>query len=542
MSVNTGTQGVIEAVQAEAMFSGTPGVDHVRPESDLEVNGAAATEVVTMWGDTALGVKHFSHTGTFGGEKHITTRGETAIAGACMVAGGVVLGPALGQLLKRVYNPQVISQSRAFTLGEDPTSDIWVVSELISGHTKVSLVDADAQSSRINLQPGMTGELTLADGTRFDVIEYCRGASSFELPVGARARLCLGDFSFLVSSVLPGKLPGAAADTDWSALTFTGFSFLVHAVFLFLVYFIPPDPRTLSLDMLAEDNRFVQYVLMPSEIEPAEIEDWAADRPDDQDAGGQGKRHVGEEGQMGTQDSKVTNNRYAIKGNPNNTDLQMSRERIEKMASESGILSALQSEAPTSPFGGDTPIGNDPENALGALMGDQIGSNFGYNGLGLRGTGRGGGGDGYGTIGLGRLNTIGHGAGGGTGSGYGKGRGRLDGRRPRGPMVFTPGTGTVKGSLSRDVIRRYIRRNLNQIRYCYEQELAQRPDLAGRVQVRFVISTSGAVASSSVAGSTIGNPRVEQCVARAVGRIGFPAPDGGVVIVTYPFMFTSAER
>jgi hypothetical protein len=69
--------------------------------------------------------------------------------------------------------------------------------------------------------------------------------------------------------------------------------------------------------------------------------------------------------------------------------------------------------------------GTDPMSALGALMGDQIGGNFGFGGLGLVGTGMGGGGTGEGTIGLGNLGTIGHGAGTGTGSGYGSGAGAL---------------------------------------------------------------------------------------------------------------------
>jgi TonB family protein len=514
----------------------------VQPGED-ELSGAAATEVVTMWGDTAIGVKHFPHTSTFGNVKHITPRGETAIAGACMVAGGVVLGPAVGQLVRRFYHPQVVSTGGRFTLGEDPTSDIWVVPELIDGRSKTALVEADDQGSRINLLAGMSGEVTLADGRQLDILEISRGASSFELPVGARARLRLGDFTFLVNSVLPGKLPAINAEPDWSALTFTGFSFLIHAVFLFLVYFIPPDPRSLSLDMLAEDNRFVRYVLMPPEIEQTEIEDWAeVQQPDQQNQGGEGRRHEGEEGQMGRPDVRKNDNRFAIKGPADNIDPQMARERVKEAAASSGILAALQSEAPTSPFGADTAIGNDPENALGALMGSQIGDNFGYGGLGLRGTGRGGGGDGRGTIGLGRLNTIGHGAGGGKNQGYGRGTGNLHSRRARGPDVVTPGSATVHGALSREVIRRYIRRNLNQIRYCYEQELVRRPDLAGRVQVQFVISQSGAVSSSSVANSTMGNANVEQCVSRAVGRIAFPQPDGGgVVIVTYPFMFQPAE-
>lgn len=114
-------------------------------------------------------------------------------------------------------------------------------------------------------------------------------------------------------------------------------------------------------------------------------------------------------------------------------------------------------------------------------------------------------------------------------------------RAPQGSRVvpaISTGAATVIGSLSKEQIRRHIRLNINQIRYCYEQQLAQRPDLGGRVQIRFVISPSGAVTSSSVAGSTLGSPPAEQCIARAVHAIRFPPPEGGgVVIVTYPFMF-----
>jgi hypothetical protein len=44
-----------------------------------------------------------------------------------------------------------------------------------------------------------------------------------------------------------------------------------------------------------------------------------------------------------------------------------------------------------------------------------------------------------------------------------------------------------------------------------------------------------------VAGSSLGNRSVETCIAGAVRRWSFPAPDGGgIVIVNYPFMLTSS--
>jgi TonB family protein len=79
------------------------------------------------------------------------------------------------------------------------------------------------------------------------------------------------------------------------------------------------------------------------------------------------------------------------------------------------------------------------------------------------------------------------------------------------------------------------------VRFCYEQVLATKPDLGGRVSIQFVISPTGAVQGSKVADSTLGNGTVEGCIAKAVQRWTFPSPEGGgVVIVTYPFVLQPA--
>jgi hypothetical protein len=63
-------------------------------------------------------------------------------------------------------------------------------------------------------------------------------------------------------------------------------------------------------------------------------------------------------------------------------------------------------------FARDTALGRDAADALGRLVGDEIGEAYGVGGMGLMGTARGGGGYGAGTIGLGTLGTIGKGGGG----------------------------------------------------------------------------------------------------------------------------------
>jgi hypothetical protein len=52
--------------------------------------------------------------------------------------------------------------------------------------------------------------------------------------------------------------------------------------------------------------------------------------------------------------------------------------------------------------------------------------------------------------------------------------------------------------------------------------------------------TEGSVTKSIVSSSTLGNLRVDTCIAEAARRWEFPAvKDGGLVIVTYPFHLTA---
>lgn len=108
-------------------------------------------------------------------------------------------------------------------------------------------------------------------------------------------------------------------------------------------------------------------------------------------------------------------------------------------------------------------------------------------------------------------------------------RGRAQGQFP-----------VVQGALSRDVVKRVVHRHVNQVRYCYEKQLVQNPNLAGRIMVRFVITKTGAVSAASVSSTTLKNVPVESCVVRVVRRMQFPQPQGGgIVVVRYPFRFKS---
>ena len=58
----------------------------------------------------------------------------------------------------------------------------------------------------------------------------------------------------------------------------------------------------------------------------------------------------------------------------------------------------------------------------------------------------------------------------------GRGAGGFRGRDAKVPQIRS-GNADVRGSLSKEVIRRVIQRHINEVRFCYEQELNKEPNL-----------------------------------------------------------------
>jgi len=197
-------------------------------------------------------------------------------------------------------------------------------------------------------------------------------------------------------------------------------------------------------------------------------------------------------------------------------------------------------KAKSEPWGRDDSLGSDPVSAKGNMRGDGIAENDdsgGFGALGLTGTGEGGGGKDEAT-GLGDVETSGHGAGTGTGQGFGSGHGRLGGsHRTRAPRVRMGAT-QVTGRLPPEVIQRIVRQSYGRFRLCYEKGLRNNPNLEGKISVRFVIGRDGRVSNVGQAGTDLPDARVVSCVVNSYRGLTFPEPEGGVVTVTYPIMFT----
>jgi hypothetical protein len=100
----------------------------------------------------------------------------------------------------------------------------------------------------------------------------------------------------------------------------------------------------------------------------------------------------------------------------------------------------------------------------------------------------------------------------------------------------------IAGGLTKDQISKVIKRNLGQIRYCYERQLSSNPDLHGKILVNFAIGAKGTITKNRIKKTTLSNSMVEGCILRKMAKWKFPNPVGGTTVkVTYPFLFKSTN-
>jgi len=300
------------------------------------------------------------------------------------------------------------------------------------------------------------------------------------------------------------------------------------ALFLFwlMLRITPPSESGLADDMKQNQNRFTKYQVKPPEPQK-KFKDLSGVK--------EGAKAKDKEGKVGKKDATKRDAAPSKKGAPNFDK----RAHDLKVINSTPLLAALNKMGMGGGAASDTfgpgGLGTGINNALGGVKssGGQ-GDAYGVGGLGSRGTGAGGGGT---ALGIGGLGTKGSGRGRG---GYGEvdlgGRGKDETR-------FVPGRTIVVGGLPREVINRIIQRHYNEIKYCYEKELAKDPGLYGKVTVLFVIDGNGRVGDALIQQTTMSSEPVESCIINHVKRWQFPKPaGGGTVQVTYPYVFKSTGQ
>ena len=228
---------------------------------------------------------------------------------------------------------------------------------------------------------------------------------------------------------------------------------------------------------------------------------------------------------------------------------QMSREQAIAAASRAGVLGAMDFAGPVRTFdGANIATGMDEIDFAGALQGGGgDGAPVGSFGWGVSGFGVGCGTadnklcQGYKA---GAYATIGEPGGRGhdlrTLPGFGPGPARRTSTAPTTNLGKPTACSADDPCLDEAIIRRYMRRNIEKISYCYEKELLGDARLEGTVTANFTLNGNGAVIESRASGVS---PAASSCIASVISNIKFPKVGGtGIYPIKYPFNLRPAGR
>jgi len=547
-----------------------------------DFGGARAVEVAAMLGDSVVGVKHCID--PKGGKVQSTTWALFAIGAASLIAFVFAFYTAVDnaaynkgrydyetQVLKKPgysVRPRMLSTSFDFIAFGGLLAAIVTMTSAVARMRKekespfvrigtapgvefpvegapspdFALVEPHGDDFAFHFAHGMEGEM-IVGGQSTSLAELAQqGRTTISpIPANAKIRVRTGKTTFLVSSV-PRPRRHAAPLMQWETpfLMSLGGTAAAFAIIMLLLFQIPVEDSTTNIDLASlEDTSTRTNSASQDDPPPPPPEDQPDDGKDE--SGGTGTAMALDEGKMGKKDSDRAEGQYKMQ--KNQEDPQLARQQAIEQARTAGILgntALVQGGAFASLTGtGDISSGFDDTNIYGGLLGNEAGEMNGGFGFGRSGFGPGGGGTGWGTIGTGRYGTIGHGSGTGSGYGVGGGRGGMRGRTSAVPTVSI-GQPNAQGDLDKAIIRRYIKRNIQKITYCYEKQLLAKPGLSGTVSTQFFISPNGNVTASNGSGV---DPEVSSCVADVIRGIEFPKPKGGGgVQVNYPFTFRPAGQ
>lgn len=402
------------------------------------------------------------------------------------------------------------------------------------------LVAPDGDDFVFHCADGITGEAIL-DGktTPLDALatraSHVANARAYPIPPRAKIRARVGQTTFMISSVARPRRHAAPllAHLEGRALRYVAGSLAAHLAILALLRTIPPETTQSVIDLPTDETTSMRLTnIASSEANPPPPDDATGD------TGGDGNPNP--TAAMALPEGAA--------GNPHATDVnrmqvaqrdnrpRMSQDEAVQIAARAGILGSDQLLSGVRVLGAtsDFASGFDDLDMNGSLAGALGGEGIGSFGGGRRGNGPGGGclGGPCGTIGTGgyRIGLDPRGGGYGLPQNFGL--------RPRSHVASVPVVGQpVIGNPTYDksIVRRYIRRHLNEISYCYEKQLLAHPSLGGDIKITFFITPQGSVQSASGQGF---DAEVTSCLAGVIKSIEFPAPgDGGGVQVNYPFHF-----
>ena len=93
------------------------------------------------------------------------------------------------------------------------------------------------------------------------------------------------------------------------------------------------------------------------------------------------------------------------------------------------------------------------------------------------------------------------------------------------------------GFCAKESIGKIVKRRMGAFKFCYEKELQTYPDLEGKIKLTWTIEEDGSVSETRAVEDSLKNKRVTKCLRHTIGKLKFDKPQGGVCVVSWPFVF-----
>lgn len=429
-----------------------------------------------------------------------------------------------------VIQERVLQEPQDFRIGEDLRNDFIIPADKLP--KKFPLFRASkAGAYSIGLSSDLAGEVTINQETKSiadfvrDSTENTSGVNFAEIGSGDWGMVHLGELQIFFQFVQP--------DTRVARAGLLAFDETVVAALLFsllfqvgLMYWSVHWWQEIAIRQ-ANANKKKTPTIEAVIINPEEEEELEEDEEDDSTA----KKAEDEEGKFGDpeedpeKESKVPKNegKMVDKIDPKKVGLN-DLLSTDKIMGQEALANILNNNV------------DGFSNKIAVAMAGE-GSEFvlghGAGGLGFTGTGSGGGGEGgYGRIhGMGKIDT-------GGGMGVKAGLGKKGSKRVGKIKV---GSGQTRGFCNKGHLKSVVRRRAGAIRACYEKRLQLKPNLKGKISVRWTIALDGKTTGVSITSNSLGDSQVSNCVARVLRRMRFRKPEGGICVVQWPFVFNSGS-
>jgi outer membrane biosynthesis protein TonB len=351
----------------------------------------------------------------------------------------------------------------------------------------------------------------------------------------SRGKITVGDVTILFQFVtpplpqprpqLPASVRGSVtANLDWFFTTIAATSFLAHLALV--IYLRSVDwPKKPEIDEIPD--RFVQIVKKREEQPPKKEEAKKDEKKKEEDKPKkEEKRPVA--AQQPAKKKEITEEEKQRQAEEKARLAEERRARLTEQVRSMGALQILGAKSAGAGSIADVlsngGVDRDQEQAFKNVGGLTVATSDGLHGV------KGGGG------GTGKVASIANLRGGADIAGANTGN--VSERKVT--AVVKQEAPAVDGSLDAGLVAREVRARMGAVKGCYERALKRNPNLSGKIVLHWTITAAGTVQGVE-AENDIGDPEVATCIKALVARWRFPAPSGGSVEVSIPFVFQASN-